>query len=44
MIKYLTTTDVPANNTERERLTHHSKHYILVDRKLMHKNTKEELL
>ena len=43
-IKYLTTTDVLAENTERERLTRHSKHYVLVDGKLMHKNSKEELL
>ncbi|XP_066383265.1 uncharacterized protein [Miscanthus floridulus] len=43
-IKYLTTIDVPAENTERERLTRHSKHYVIVDGKLYHKNAKEELL
>jgi len=43
-IKYLTTADVPANNTERERLTHRSKHYILVEGNLYRKNAKEELL
>ena len=43
-IKYLTSTDVLTDNTERERLTRHSKHYILVDGKLMRKNAKEELL
>ena len=43
-IKYLTTTDVPTNNTERERLTHRSKHYVLVDGKLYRRNTKGELL
>ena len=43
-IKYLTTTDVPADNTERGCLTRCSKHYVLVDGKLMHKNSKEELL
>ena len=43
-IKYLTTVDVLANNTERARLTHRSKHYILVEGKVYHKNAKEELL
>jgi hypothetical protein len=43
-IKYLTTAHVLADKTEMERLIHHSKHYILVDRKLMRKNAKEELL
>jgi uncharacterized membrane-anchored protein len=43
-IKYLTTTDVPANNIDRERLTCRNKHYVLVDGKLMRKNAKEELL
>ena len=32
------------NNTERERLTCHSKHYVLIDGKLYRKNTKGELL
>ena len=43
-IKYLTTTDVLANNIERERLTRCSKHYVLVEGKLYHKNAKGELL
>ena len=43
-IKYLTTVDIPADNTERERLTRHSKHYVLVEGKLYRKNAKEELL
>jgi len=43
-IKYLTTADVPTDNTERECLTHHSKHYILVEGKLYRKNAKGELL
>ena len=38
------TVDVPTNNTERERLTRRSKHYILVDGKRMRRNAKEELL
>jgi len=42
-IKYLTTVDVLADNIERACLTHHSKHYILVDGKLYHKNAKELL-
>ena len=42
--KYLTTVDVPADKTEMERLIHHSKHYVLVDGRLMRKNAKEELL
>jgi len=32
------------DNTERERLTHRSKHYVLVEGKLYRKNTKGELL
>ena len=43
-IKYLTTVDIPADNIERGRLTHHSKHYVLVEGKLYRKNTKAELL
>ena len=43
-IKYLTIADVLADNTERERLTHHSKHYVLVEGKLYRKNAKGELL
>jgi len=36
--------NVPANNIERERLTCCNKHYVLVDGKLMRKNSKEDLL
>ena len=43
-IRYLTTVDVLADNTERECLTRCSKHYVLIDGKLYHKNTKGELL
>ena len=43
-IKYLTTVDVLADNTQREHHTHHHKQYILVEGKLYHKNTKGELL
>jgi len=43
-IKYLTTTVVPTDKTEMERLIHCSKHYVLIDGKLMQKNAKEELL
>ena len=43
-IKYLTIADVLADNTKRERLTHRSKHYVLVEGKLYRKNTKGELL
>ena len=42
--KNLTTTDVPANNMERECLTCRSKHYVLVEGKLYRKNAKGELL
>jgi len=42
-IKCLTTADVPADKTEMERLICCSKHYVLVDGKLMRKN-EEELL
>ena len=43
-IKYLTVADVLSDRTEMERLIHRSKHYVLVDGKLMRKNAKEELL
>ena len=43
-IRYLTTIDVPADNTGRERLTRHSKHYVLIDEKLYCKNAKGKLL
>ena len=42
--KYLTTADVLADKTEMECLIHRSKHFMLVDGKLMRKNAKEELL
>jgi hypothetical protein len=42
-IKYLTTADIPTNKIEMECLIRRSKHYVLVDGKLMHKNAKEEL-
>ena len=43
-IKYLTTVDVPADNTYRECLTRRSKHYVLFEGKLYRKNAKGELL
>ena len=43
-IKYLTSADVPANKTKTEHLIRRSKHYMLVDRKLMRKSTKEGIL
>jgi ribonuclease HI len=43
-IRYLTSTEVPQDKTEMERLIRHSKHYVLVEGKLMRKNTKQELL
>ena len=43
-IKYLTIAEVMSDKTEMERLIHRSKHYVLVDGKLMQKNAKEELL
>ena len=43
-IKYLTTIDVSVDKNEMECLIHRSKHYVLVDGKLMRKNAKEELL
>ena len=42
--KYITTANILANNTDREFLTHRSKHYILVEEKLYPRNTKYELL
>jgi len=42
--KYLTTADVPSDNIERECLTRHSKHYVLVEGKLYRKNANKELL
>ena len=35
---------MPTDKTEKECLIRHSKHYVLVDGKLMRKNAKEELL
>jgi len=43
-MKYLTTIDVLADKTEMECLICRSKHYVLVDGKLMQKNAKEELV
>jgi len=43
-IKYLTSVDVPADKTETECLIHRSKHYVLVDGKLMRKSAKEGIL
>jgi hypothetical protein len=43
-IRYLTSAEVPTKEIETERLIHRSKHYVLVDGKLMHKNAKEEIL
>ena len=43
-IKYLTSTEVPADNTETERLIRRSKHYVLVDGNLMRKSAKEGIL
>ena len=43
-IKYLTSAEVPADNTKTERLIHRSKHYVLVDSNLMRKSTKEGIL
>jgi len=43
-IKYLTTADVLADKTKMDHLICHSKHYMLVNGKLMRKNAKEELL
>ena len=43
-IKYLTSTEVPSGKTEMERFICGSKHYVLVDGKLMWKNAREELL
>ena len=43
-IKYLTSTEVPADKTETERLIRRSKHYVLVDGNLMRKSAKEGIL
>jgi hypothetical protein len=43
-IKYLTSVEVPTSKIGTERLIRRSKHYILVNRKLMQKNAKEEVL
>ena len=40
-IKYLSSTEVPADKTKTERLIHRSKHYVLVDGNLMRKSAKE---
>ena len=43
-IKYLTSTDVPADKTETECLIRRSKYYMLVDGNLMRKSAKEGIL
>ena len=43
-IKYLTSTEVPADKTETERLIYQSKHYVLMDDNLMRKSVKEGIL
>ena len=43
-IKYLTSAEVPTDKTKMERLIHRGKPYVLVERRLMRKNMKEELL
>ena len=43
-IKYLTSTEVPADKTKIECLIHRSKHYMLVDDNLMRKSVKEGIL
>ena len=43
-IKYITIAKVLSDRTKMECLIHRSKHYILVDGKLMWKNAKDELL
>ena len=43
-IKYLISADVLSDKTEMECLIRRSKHYVLVDGKLMRKNAKEELV
>ena len=43
-IKYLIVAEVLSDRTEMERLIRRSKHFVLVDSKLMRKNAKEELL
>jgi hypothetical protein len=43
-IWYLTSADVPHDKIEMEHLVWRSKHYVLVEGKLMRKNAKEELL
>ena len=43
-IKYLTSTEVPADKTETEHLIRRSKHYMLVDGNLMRKSAKKGIL
>jgi predicted SnoaL-like aldol condensation-catalyzing enzyme len=43
-IRYFTSVEVPQDKTEMERLIRRSKHYVLVEGKLMRKNMNEELL
>jgi hypothetical protein len=44
LIRYLMSADVSHDKIEMERLVWRSKHYVLVEGKLMRKNVKEELL
>jgi ribonuclease HI len=43
-IRYLTSAKVPHDKTEMEHLIRRSKHYVLVEGKLMRKNVNDELL
>jgi hypothetical protein len=43
-IQHLTSADAPHDKIEMEHLVWHSKHYVLIEGKLMRKNAKEELL
>jgi len=43
-IKYLTSADVSIDKTETKCLIHRSKHYVLVDGRLMRKSAKEGIL
>jgi hypothetical protein len=43
-IKYLTSAEVLRDKTKIKWLIRRSKHYVLVDGKLMQKNAREELL
>ena len=43
-IKYLISTNIPTDKTKTKCLICHSKHYMLVDRKLMRKSVKKGIL